>query len=257
MLWNWWIVLILMVIFAGAGAAAGLLRTPTYTATTRLAVGRIDITSPGALSGYAAATQALATGYSRTITAQAVAKSVSAETGISVKEVQNHVTATPIAESPAFRVEATSPNTQQAVALANDSSHALIRYAALLNQSNPDSTRLYAQYRRAIVNRKLAKQQLSVAKANGRALPIQSAEAEVEAATLRVNAIGQAYTASIQSQASTRLIQIISPAVEATSDRRSMFIIFTFIGLVAGLLVGGIVAFVRESRLSTKSLTLN
>lgn len=255
MLWNWWVVLISVVVFVGAGAGLALLRTPTYTATARLAVGRIDITSPGALSGYAIATQALATGYSRTVTALAVAKPVSAKTGISIKDVQGHVTATPVPESPVFRVEGTAPNPDQAEALANYSSQALIRYAARLNQNNPDSDRLYREYKAAFLQRKLAKQQLNIARADADIRPIPKAEeevdsarSEVEAASLRVDAVGKAYTSSIQSQVATQLIQVISPATEASSDRRSTFMIFAFIGLVIGLLVGAAVAFVRETR---------
>jgi uncharacterized protein involved in exopolysaccharide biosynthesis len=262
MLWNWWIVLACVVLFVAIGAAAALLRTPTYTATARLAVGRIDITSPGALSGYAVATQALATGYSRTVTARPVAKTVSDETGISVKDVQSHVSATPIAESPVFRIEATAPNSGQAMTLANHASRALIQYTAKLNQSNPDSARLYAEYREAIVHHKLAKRQLNVAIANAKARPIPAAEeevdaarGEVDAASLRVEAVGKAYTASVQSQAATQLIQVISPATEATGDRRSTAMIFVFIGLVVGLLVGGAVAFAREHRLSVRPIS--
>ncbi len=260
MLWNWWVVLLSVVVFVLIGAGFALLRTPTYTATARLAVGRIDITSPGALSGYAVATQALATGYSRTATALAVAKPVSAETGISVKDVQDHVSATPVAESPVFRVEGTSPNADQAISLANHTSRALIRYAARLNQDNPDSLRLYRQYKAAVVDRKLAQQQLGVAAVEAKAGSTPSAEeeldsarSEVEAASLRVDALGKAYTASIQSQVATQLIQVISPATEATSDRRSRFMILAFIGLVVGLLVGGALAFFRETRLETKA----
>jgi uncharacterized protein involved in exopolysaccharide biosynthesis len=258
MLWNWWVVLISVVLFVAAGAGLALLRTPTYTATARLAVGRIDITSPGALSGYAIATESLATGYSRTVTALAVARPVSAKTGISIKDVQGHVTATPVPESPVFRVEGTAPDPDQAKALANYSSQALIHYAAQLNQNNPDTNRLYRQYKAAFLQRKLAKQQLNIARADAGIRPIPKAEeevdsarSEVEAASLRVDAFGKAYTASVQSQVATQLIQVISPATEASSDRRSTFMIFTFIGLVIGLLVGAAVAFMRETRWNT------
>jgi uncharacterized protein involved in exopolysaccharide biosynthesis len=255
MLWNWWIVVLSVVICSLLGAGIALLRTPDYTATARLAVGRLDISSPGALSGYAVAAESLATGYSRTVTARAVARSVAAKTGFSVKDVQSHVAATPIAKSPVFRVEATAPDPDQAVALANESSHALIRYAARLNQNDPDSGRLYRQYRAAILDRRLAKQHRDSAQVEAGARPsplateeVADAQSEVEAAALRVNALGTAYTTSVQSQASTQLIQIISPATEASGDRRSVFLILTFIGVVAGFLLGGILAFARESR---------
>lgn len=231
MAWNWWVVVLAVVLLGGAGAAYGLLRTPIYTATARLAVGRIDITSPGALSGYAVATQSLATGYSRTASALAVARQVSARTGIPAKEVQKHVSATPVPESPVFKVEGTSPDSAQAIVLANETSRALIHYAAELNRHNPDSARLYAQYKAAIVARRLAR-----------------TPAERKAASLRVEALARAYTASVQGQVATQLIQVISPATEAVSDRRSRFIIFVFIGLVAGLLVGAGLAYARETR---------
>jgi capsular polysaccharide biosynthesis protein len=254
MLWNWWVVLLAVVVFVAIGASIALLRTPTYTATARLGVGRIDITSPGALSGYAVATQALATGYSRTVTAQPVARAVAAKTGLSIKDVQDHVSGTPIAQSPVFRIEATSPNERQAVELANQSSRALIHYAAALNRSNPDSGRLYRLYRAAIVNRAQTGRQLETAEVDARARPLLSTEEEVaeasgavQAANLRVDALGKAYTASLQSQVATQLVQVVSPAIEAKSDRRSTLLILAFIGLIVGLLVGGGLAVMRES----------
>lgn len=257
MLWNWWIVLIAVVIFAGVGATLALVRTPDYTATARLSVGRIDITSPGALSGFAVATQALATGYSRTVTSQAVATEVSEKTGISIKDVQSHVTATPIAESPVFRIEATSPDREQAIALANLSGRALIRYAAKLNRDNPDTARLFAKYRQAVGEETAAEQELLVAEEDleEREIPpvekqVDRAAADLEAAELRAEAFGRAYTSSVQSQVATDLVQMISPAIDAESDKRSTFFIYTFIGLVIGLFVGGALAYWREWRLS-------
>ena len=257
MLWHWWIVLLSVVVCVAIAVAAALQRNPDYTATSKLAIAGIDISAPGALSGYATATEALAAGYSRTVTALAVAKPVSEKTGISVKDVQDHVTATPIKESPVFRIEATSPDSDQAIDLANFSARALVRYAAKLSESSPDTDRLYKRYREALIDRKQAKQQLNSARtdAEERETPaaeedVNVARAEVEAATLRVDALGQAYTLSVQGQVSTRLIQVISPATSAVSDRRSTFIVYVVIGFVVGLLIGAALAFIRESRIS-------
>jgi capsular polysaccharide biosynthesis protein len=257
MVWNWWVVLVAVLVFAFIGAVVAIVRTPTYTATAKLAVGRIDINSPGALSGYAVATQALATGYSRTITAQAVVKPAAAQTDMSVSEAENSLTATPVAESPVFRVDATSVSKSTAIDLANASSHALVRYAARLNQDNPDSARLYRQYRTATVLRKIAEQELHSAteaassEPTGTALAdVAQAQSSADAADLRANALGKAYTASVQGQAATQLIQILSPATDATSDRRSVLMILVFVGAVLGLLIGGVLATWRESRLN-------
>ncbi len=259
MLWNWWIVALAVLVCAGVGFAAGLARTPEYTATARLTIGRIDISSPGALSGFAVATESLATGYSRTVNSRKVAEKVAAKTGIDVKEVQDHVSATPVAKSPVFRVEATSPDADQAVRLANASSHALVRYAAELNQSDPDSKRLLDLFGKAAIKRQVASQNLQRVEDEagqepnaGEAEAIGRAKGELEAAEVKAKALGAAYTTSVQSQASTELIQIISPAAEASSDKRSHLLIFTFIGAVIGFVLGGALAFVRESRWTPK-----
>jgi capsular polysaccharide biosynthesis protein len=259
MIWNWWIVVLSVVVCAAIGAGLALLRTPDYTATARLTVGRIDISSPGALSGFAVAAEALATGYSRTVTAREVTEKVSAKTGISVNDVKDHVSATPIAKSPIFRVEATSPDADQAVKLANASSHALVHYAAKLNQSDPDSKRLYGMYEKATVSLQRAKLKHEGAEEDAGSPPsaaeeekIATAQAEVEAASTRAKALQDAYTLSVQSQASTELIQILSPASEAHSDKRSYLLILTFIGVVVGLLIGATLAFARESRWAPK-----
>lgn len=255
MLWNWWIVILAVVVCGAIGAGVALLRTPEYTATARLAVGRIDVSSPGALSGFAVATEALATGYSRTANARVVAESVSRKTGIAVDDVQDNVTATPVAKSPVFRVEATSADSEQAVELANASSTALIRYAARLNRDDPDSRRLYRQYRAANRERQASIRVRDDARAEAEARPspaaadrVTAAQADVEADALRVDALETAYTASVQSQTATDLVQVISPATDAQSDRRSFLMIFTFIGAMAGLVLGAGIAYARESR---------
>jgi capsular polysaccharide biosynthesis protein len=257
MMWNWPIVLVCVVVFTSIGGAVALLRSPSYTATAKLSVGRIDITSPGALSGYAVATQALATGYSRTVTALPVVKPVSEKTGLSVNELQESLIGTPVAESPIFKLEAEASSEDQAVEVVNEASRSLVRYAAQLNQNNPDSARLYRQYRTASVLRKIAKQELHTAQESAASTPsaseaatIARAQSNFDAANLKVNAVGMAYTASVQSQAATQLVQILSPATRASSDRVSTLTILLFIGLVVGLLVGGAIAAFREARLT-------
>jgi capsular polysaccharide biosynthesis protein len=256
MVWNWPIVIVCVIVFTAIGGLFGLVRSTDYTATAKLAVGRIDISSPGALSGYAVATQALATGYSRTVTALAVVEPVAEKTGVSVEKLQSSLIGTPVAESPIFKVEAEAGSEDTAVKVANAASHSLVRYAARLNQSNPDSGRLYRQYRTAAVLRKIARQELhtseesiSTSPSASEAAAIARAQSNFDAADLKVNALGQAYTASVQSQASTQLVQILSPATRAASDRASTLTILLFIGLIVGLLVGGGLANLRESRL--------
>lgn len=258
MVWNWPIVVICVVLFTLIGGVIGLVRSPDYSATAKLAVGRIDISSPGALSGYAVATQALATGYSRTVSALAVVEPVAKKTGLSAEELQDSLVGTPVAESPIFKIEAEAESADKAIEVANAASHSLVRYAAKLNQSNPDSARLYRQYRTATVLRKIAKQELHTASESASSSPSASeaaavarAQSNFDAANLKVDALGEAYTSSVQSQAATQLVQILSPATRASSDRASTLTILLFVGLIVGLFVGGALANLRESRLRT------
>src|SRR4051812_9451962 len=68
---HWVLVALPIVVFVALAAGIGLSREPTYTGAARLNIGRIDVSAPGALSGFSAATQALASSYSRAIDAEA------------------------------------------------------------------------------------------------------------------------------------------------------------------------------------------
>ena len=146
---RWLTVLVSVLVCTGAGAAVGLVRKPTFTAQTKLSVGRINLAAPGAISGYAQATQTLAAGSSRTIDADAVVQSVARRSGLSAATVRNRLSATPVPESPVFRVEATSRHRADAIRLANLASDALLAYITDLNQSSPDASRLYEDFKDA------------------------------------------------------------------------------------------------------------
>src|SRR4051794_30532691 len=67
---HWPLVIIPMLLLMGVAAFIGLYRTPVYTATARMNVGRIDVNSPGALAGFSLATESLASSYSRAVHAE-------------------------------------------------------------------------------------------------------------------------------------------------------------------------------------------
>src|SRR5205823_4742787 len=124
-------------------------RKPNYTANVRLQVAQIDPNQPGAATGFATATPALASSYSRVVGADGVINPVARRYHVSPQTVANRVSATPIPDSPLFMVSATDKSSRSARTLANAVADQLTAYVAVINQQDPSPTSLYRRYRAA------------------------------------------------------------------------------------------------------------
>jgi uncharacterized protein involved in exopolysaccharide biosynthesis len=241
----WPIVLLPVVLLVGIAFAIGLVRDPVYTAEARLAVGRIDVSEPGALSGFAEATESLASAYSRAIRAEQVVDKVARDSRETPDYVRDHVDASPVPESPVITIEADSESEARAVRLANTTSTELINYVERLNRSNPDSPRILAELRRAIQRRNTLESQADEA---GDAFEESASAADraaydqlrgrVELADVRVDALRDAYSDSQQGQGTTSLLQVQTRAIDASDDRMSVLQLLVGIGLLGGLAIG-------------------
>lgn len=243
-------VLILLPVSVGLGLA----REPRYTAEARLIVGRLDISNPG-LSGYVTATQALAGAYSRAVTAAQVTEPVARELHISPHEVSSRLAGSPIQESPLFRIIATGSSRGQAVALANDTSRALIAYVAKLNRENPDGPRLLAQYAHATRTFNRASLQQQSAQGTFRRRPTSRNEAAFSAASaarasaeLQMSTIGALYQGSEAGQAISSLVGTLNSATGASSDRNSVIELLAVLAVLVGLAIGAALATARANR---------
>lgn len=146
---HYWILVLLPVIaFTAAGIVYGIRRHPTYTASAKLAVSKLDLTAPGALAGFTDATESLAQTFSRSIDATGVVDPAARVLGVPHEIVQARLSAVPVAQTPVFQVEATGPSEKNAVRLANAGSVALIAYLTKVNSTVPEARHLLAQYRR-------------------------------------------------------------------------------------------------------------
>jgi len=227
------------------GGFVGLSRTPVYTGTAQMSIGRIDLGAPGALAGFSVATQNLASAYSRTIDADAVVRPVAEELRVSAKSLKRSLSASPIAGSPVFIVEAKAGSPRQAVETTNAASASLKRYITKLNRSNPDSQRLFQLFQDAALRYNRLQSATARAAVAYDRVPtsatrrrLNSARAESEGARLRRETLRQAYVTSQQGQSSTSLVQTLSLAQEASSDRSAQLQIFLFAGLLGGVIVG-------------------
>lgn len=251
-----------IVILLAAALAYSLQRTPVYTAETRLSVSNIDLSQPGALNGFATATQALATAYSRAIGAQQVVQRVARETGLDPLTVRNRLSSTPIPQSPLFRVTATGTSVGQAKRLSNSAGEALRDFVRDSNEIAPSTSKgllgdfQAEQLRVAKSSQKLAAAKLRVqgdrSARNQDALA--EAQSEFAAAQLRATVASANYTTNANGGSLNGSVTILAPATFAINDRRSKTQIYAFAALVVGAFIGAALATLVEDRRYRRSL---
>lgn len=251
----WWLVIAPIVVLVPIVAIAALARTPTYSAEARLIVGRLNISTPGAIQGYAQASQDLAATYPLVVYADGVLGSVARQLHMSTGDVKDNISATQVPSSGIVRLDATSTSAAGAIKLANAASAALVSYLAKVNRDDQDQARLLT----ALQSADLAYQQAQAAvtpNAKGPISPAQEkARAAVEAAKVKVTGLVQEYQATTLTQAVTSLLQPVSSANSATSDRTSKLMLALLGALIAGGVFGLMLATLRANALARHTLT--
>jgi len=246
-----------VVLAVGGAVAFGLTRPPTYFAETRLWVGGFDLNQPGALTGYAAASSALAGAYSRAVSSAPVQRRTVARLRRREPDAIGSVSATPVAQSPVFKIMATGQSEAAAVATANAATGALRDYVATLNESSGDGgARLFSRFREA--SRELYQRRADTREAaslfridasepNRRALI--SARSDEDAGRLRVETVREQYQAHERTaSAGTAQIVVLNRASSATTDRRSFLQRLILAALAGGLVAGAALATLRANR---------
>lgn len=244
-----------ILLLVGLALGVSLARTPTWTAETRLGVSRINVTAPGALAGYTQASQSLAQAYSRLINAEEVVNEVSRLTDVDADAVRGRLSATPIPESPVFRVEATGGSRRRTIELANTGAEVLIEYATEVARSNPDAKRLLRKYRQASLTLNRAQLAYQDVRRSLRSedtpqvrVAFARAKAARDAARLRASSLEEAYAEAQSGLSNTELIQLLSRAKSADSDRDDKLQIYLYVAVLAGGLGGVALAMARSRR---------
>lgn len=235
------------IVLVGVAAAIGLTRDPTYTAESDISVGRVDVPA-FTLQGVTIGNATLASGYARTIDAEAVVGPAGNAVGLSPSEARDRLSASQIPKSTLIRVEADGPNQTDAVSLANAGSRSLINYIEDLNREQQTSG-LLRQFRSARGRLERAKTTLERALRDPRPSDtrVEKARLDLAAAQLQAETIGNQYRSLQGGPEPQNVMQLIAPAAEAKSDRRSMFQRLLLIGMAAGILVGLTLALLREN----------
>jgi uncharacterized protein involved in exopolysaccharide biosynthesis len=236
-----------VIVLVGIAAFIGLTRDPTYTAESRISVGRVDVPAY-TLQGVIVGNATLASGYARTIDAEPVVGPAGNAVGLSPSEARDRLSASPIPETTLIRVEADGPDQAQAVRLSNAGSRSLINYVEDLNRQQ-QSSGLLRQFRAARARVERSKTTVDRLAANPRPnrARLEKARLDFASAQLQADTLGNQYRALQGGPDAQNLLQFVAPAAEAKSDRRSMFQRLLLIGLAAGVLVGLALALLREN----------
>lgn len=247
---------VLLVVLA---TALGLARSPTYTADARLAVGRLDVTSSGALAGFTEATTALASAYSRSITADPVVRTLARRLRTSRGDVRGSLSASPIPDGPLMRVRAVGSSAKEAELIANQAATALVAYIQKANRSNPDGARLLREFRSSVVDA-LAKDAIGARLAHARRsgapvslVKLRGASADAQVAEIRRDSLRAQYRTSTQGAPGATQLELLANASTAISDRKSTFELYVFVGLLAGAIVGFGLATLRANEEARKA----
>jgi len=203
----------------------------------------------------AEANQALAGTYSRVVDAQGVIDPVAARLKVSPTEVASRIEASPIPDSSLILIDADGPSERSAVELANQTGDSLIRYVTTLTRRNEDSARLLEEFTRTSrsLQSLVSKRSRVRARTESQQMPADEPElgrieADVEALRLKLRTLSTLYQTSQQGKASSRAIEVLSPAVQAESDRIAVLQGLVFIALVAGAASGVAIAVLRSRR---------
>jgi len=246
--WNKGLVAAIAVLGAVIGLAIGMARPATYTASATLQVGQVNPNSPGFL-GYVQSASSLATAFSRAIAAAPVLAEVEKKLGVPASGAVSRLSSEPIPLAPAFRVIATGDSETAAMNLANVASGAVVTYESKANSANPQAKALLTGYRNATASLRQAEAQVQSLSGSGDEKALVNAEAQRNAAKVKLQGIESAYVAAVTSQAPREgLVTVLAGATSAESDRKSKVELYGFLGLLAGILVGCLAAVGREHR---------
>ncbi|MGA2925569.1 MAG: hypothetical protein ABSG43_06150 [Solirubrobacteraceae bacterium] len=253
----WYLAALPIIVFVAVAAAAGEKRTPHYTAEARLMVGRLNISTPGAVAGFAQAAQDLAAAYPLVIDATGVIDPLAKQFHTTPGNIRNEISSSQVPSSPIIRVFATGATSKFVIRLANAASNQLVTYLTTFNQDNPDATRLLKEDQAAqlVYERDLANLQ-AVSKHSGPLSPQnQKLAAAVDVDKLETTGLGNDYQLTLQTSAVTSLLQPLQFADTATSDKKSKLEIAVFAALVAGLIAGLGLATLRANVIARRALT--
>ncbi|MGD9697158.1 MAG: hypothetical protein AB7V42_16025 [Thermoleophilia bacterium] len=232
---------------------AGLVRSPTYTAETRLQVGGVNVTTES-IPGFVDSTVQLAGNYSRYVSAEGVIGPIAKELKLPYADVEGRVSSSPVPNSNIIRVQATGGSGGEAEKLADTAGQSLITFIGGLNASTSRADELYEAIKTANIELVEAQTDAAAAQRAYRANPgdatlraSQNAQANVRSLAVKVDSAENAYRQATVGQGSAGTLNVVNPATVASNDRMATLQKLLFVALVAGLISGAALATARAN----------
>jgi hypothetical protein len=236
-----------VVLLVAVAGYIGLARDPVYTAKARVNVGRTDVPAY-VLQNVVGGNQALAASYARVISTEKVVRDAARRAHVAPAKASSRLDASPIPGSTLIQVEGTGPNNDDAVALANAGSQALIAYVTRVTRDRESAAAL-KRYKeaQARVQKLLRRVRSLFRQGSSRLSDLSRAQVDFEAAKLRASNLANLYRATTADR-STSPLTLIAPASSASSDRATTLERLALIGLAGGLVLGLALALLRANR---------
>jgi hypothetical protein len=213
-----------------------VVRTPDYSAQTRLAVGGLNATTPSAFTGFSSAAAQLAETDSRAVQGDAVVRDVAAAMKLTPEQVRPQLSAAPIPQTPVFTVTATTKSAETSIDMSRLAGEAIVREANRASDASPGQ--LLKEYQAAERQRQTVEARIAST------VPSAADRADLVAAGAQADAARKRYTDAIQG-GSVRL-EIIQGPAEASSDRLSKLQMLLFVAVVLGFIIGSAIAVFLE-----------
>jgi capsular polysaccharide biosynthesis protein len=238
------LVLLPVLTFLIPSVALAMVRQPVYTSEARLLVAGFDVQA-AAIPGFVEASRSLAETYARLVETDAIVTPVVKDMGVPRGQVAGHISATSIPNSAIIKVDGKASSPEEAVKVTTAAADALVNYAKRISGGASEAS-LLQQYRDASVALSEAQLRQSAAEAavtragtDATALAaarqaLADAQADVAAARLRADRAGSQYT----NGGSGGGVQLIGPALDAYSDKRSKLQLAIAAPTLLGLIVG-------------------
>jgi hypothetical protein len=238
------LVLLPVLTFLFPSVALALVRQPVYTSEARLLVAGFDVQA-AAIPGFVEASRSLAETYARLVETDAIVTPVVEDLHEPRSDVAGHISATSIPDSAIIKVEGKAASPEEAVRLTTAAADALVNYAKRIS-GGASETSLLDDYRKASIALSEAQQQQAAAEAavtragtDATALAaarsaLAEAQAEVASAKLQADRAGARYTEG----GSGGGVQLVGPALDAYSDKRSKLQLAIAAPTLLGLIVG-------------------
>jgi hypothetical protein len=163
--------------------------------------------------------------------------------------------ATPIPDSSSLQIIATSASSGEAIALANAASDRLRDYVGRLQRASPDSAGLLRRFRAATRDHALAElraqsltQRLEKKETQAGRRELARLRGDISVLRLQVDSLHDNLRAATQGEGTASLLQILTRADSAVSDRMRRLQFLLFVAVVAGGLLGLALATLRANR---------